>query len=78
MVSEILPQISYMTLMKGFLNLSFFIMCASVVINLVVGALDRQGRVEAGDLLDRRCRSIFPLTYFGLMGLMSGAAFVFY
>ena len=77
-MSEILPQISYMTLMNGFLNLSFFIMCTTVVINLVVGALDRQGRVEAGDLLDRRCRSIFPLTYFGLMGLMLGAAFVFY
>ena len=77
-VSEILPQISYMTLMNGFLNLSLFTMCASVVINLVVGALDRQGRAEAGDLLDRRCRSIFPLTYFGLMGLMLGAAFVFY
>ena len=77
-VSEILPHISYMTFMNGFLNLSFFIMCATVVINLVVGALDRQGRAEAGDLLDRRCRSIFPITYFGLMGLMLGAAFVFY
>ena len=73
-----MPQISYVTLMNGFLNLSLFTMCASVVINLVVGALDRQGRAEAGDLLDRRCRSIFPLTYFGLMGLMLGAAFVFY
>ena len=35
-VSEILPHISYMTLMHGFLNLSFLIMCATVVINLVV------------------------------------------
>ena len=77
-MSEILPQISYMTLMNGFLNLSFFIMCTTVVINLVVGALDRQGRVEAGDLLDRRCRSVFPLTYFGLMALMLGAALMFY
>ena len=77
-VSEILPHISYVTLMNGFLNLSFVIMCATVVINLVVGALDRQGRVEAGDLVDRRCRWIFPLTYFGLIGLIVGAAFVFY
>jgi len=75
-VSEILPHISYMTLMNGFLNFSFFIMCATVVINLVVGALDRQGREEAGDLVDRRCRWIFPLTYFGLTMLMVGAAFV--
>lgn len=77
-VSEILPHISYMTLMNGFLNLSFAIMCATVVINLVVGALDRQGRVEVGDLVDHRCRWIFPLTYFGLMALMVGAAFVLY
>jgi hypothetical protein len=77
-VSEILPQISYVTLMNGFLNLSFFIMCATVVINLVVGALDRQARTEAGDLVDRRCRWIFPVTYFGLMVLMVGAAFVLY
>jgi hypothetical protein len=77
-VSEILPHISYVTLMNGVLNLSFFIMCATVVINLVVGALDRQGKVEAGDLVDRRCRWIFPLTYFGLTGLMFGVAFVFF
>jgi len=77
-VSEILPHISYLTFMNGFLNLSFFIMCATVVINLVVGAYDRQGRAEAGDLVDRRCRWIFPLTYFGLTGLMFGAAFVFF
>jgi hypothetical protein len=77
-VSEILPHISYMTLMNGFLNLSFFIMCATVVINLVVGALDRQGREEAGNLVDRRCRWIFPLTYFGLTALMVGVTFVFF
>jgi len=77
-VSEILPHISYVTLLNGFLNLSFFIMCATVVINLVVGARDRQGRVEAGDLVDRRCRWIFPLTYFGLTGVMFGVAFVFF
>jgi hypothetical protein len=67
-----------MTLMNGFLNLSFLLMCATVVINLVVGAFDRRGREEAGDLVDRRCRRIFPLTYFGLMGLMVGVAFVFF
>lgn len=77
-VSEILPQISYMTLMHGFLNLSLFIMCVTVVINLVVGALDRQGRSEAGDRVDRRCRWIFPLTYFGLILMMVGVTFVFF
>ena len=70
MLSDILPRISYITLTNGFLNLSFFIMCASVVINLWVGVLDRQGKYAEGDLLDRRCRWIFPLTYFGLILVM--------
>jgi hypothetical protein len=77
-VSEILPHISYMTLMHGFLNLSLLIMCATVVINLAVGALDRQGKSEAGDRVDRHCRWIFPLTYVGLTLLMVAVTFVFF
>jgi hypothetical protein len=67
-----------MTLMHGFLNLSLFIMCATVVVNLVVGALDRRGRTDAGDLVDRRCRWIFPITYFGLILVMVGVTFTFF
>lgn len=77
-VSEIQPDISYVTLMHGFLNLSLLIMCATVVINLTVGALDRQGRSEVGDTIDRRCRWIFPITYFGINLLMVGVAFTFF
>jgi hypothetical protein len=77
-VGEIMPQISYTTLMHGFLNLSFFIICATVVVNLVVGKLDEVGKSEAGNRIDRRCRWIFPLSYFGLNLLMAGAAFVFF
>ncbi|MDH3842511.1 MAG: hypothetical protein OES69_01130 [Myxococcales bacterium] len=77
-VSEISPHISYMTLMQGFLSLSFLIMCATVVINLVVGKLDQAGRSEAGDRIDYRCRWIFPLTYFGLILVMVATAFVFF
>ena len=75
-VSEIQPRISYLTLMNGFLNMSFLIMCASAVINLWVGSLDRQGRTAAGDLIDRRCRWIFPVVYSGLLLFVSGMAFV--
>jgi len=77
-VSDIQPDISYVTLMHGFLNLSFFIMCATVVINLWVGALDRRGLSEAGDRIDRRCRWIFPGIYFGLNLVMLAAAFVLF
>ncbi len=69
MVSGILPQISYVTWMTGFLNISFWIMCATVVVNLVVGAADKNGNFVRGDLIDRRCRWIFPTVYFGLLSL---------
>jgi Neurotransmitter-gated ion-channel ligand binding domain len=76
--SDQLPHISYVTLMHGFLNLSFLTMCATVVINLVVGALDKQGKLELGDRIDRICRWAFPLAYFGLLSVMFGVAILFY
>ncbi len=78
MLSEQLPRISYVTLMHAFLTLSFLTMCATVVINVLVGTLDQRGKVELGDRVDRRCRWIFPFTYFGLILSMVGAAFVFF
>lgn len=77
-MSEHLPRISYVTLMHAFLNLSFLTMCATVVITLVVGALDQRGKGELGDRIDRRCRWGFPLAYFGLMLVMVGVAMVFF
>ena len=76
MLSEILPRISYLTLTNGFLNMSFFVMCASVVVNLWVGSLDRRGQTATGDRIDRRCRWIFPVVYFGLLLLVAGLTFV--
>jgi hypothetical protein len=76
--SEQLPRISYFTLMHGFLNLSFLTMCATVVINLVVGALDKRGKFERGDRIDRRCRWGFPPAYFGLLLVMLGVALLFF
>ena len=77
-MSEILPRIAYPTLMNAFLNLSFLAMVGTVVINLVVGALDQQGRSEVADRIDRRCRWIFPLAYFGFNLLAFGAAFLLF
>lgn len=77
-MSDVLPRISYVTVMHGFLSLSFLTMCATVVINLVVGVLDQRGKQELGDRIDRRCRWMFPLGYFGLIFLMLGLAKVFF
>lgn len=69
MFGDILPKISYTTLIHAFLFISFVIMAASVGINLLVARMDRSGRSELGDRIDRRCRIYFPLAYFGLNGL---------
>ena len=77
-MSEGMPHISYVTFMHGLLSLSFLTMCATVVINLVVGALDQRGELERGDRIDRRCRWMFPLAYFGLILVMGGVAVLFF
>jgi len=63
MFSEGLPKISYLTVLMAFMVISFILMCASVLINLRVAALDNSGRSMEGDRLDRRCRYLFPITY---------------
>jgi len=78
MVSSIMTQISYVTLMHGFLYYSFLLMCATVVVNLVVGNYDRRGDFERGDLIDRRCRWAFPLAYVILSSIVVVLAFFFY
>jgi hypothetical protein len=66
-VGDLLPHVSYITVMHAFLNFSFFVMCGTVVINLIVGACDKNGKTDLGDLIDRRCRWIFPIAYLCLL-----------
>ena len=77
-MSEILPRIAYVTWMNAFLNISFLTMVGTVVINLVVGTLDQQGWSEVADRIDRRCRWIFPLTYFVFILIAFGVAFLLF
>jgi hypothetical protein len=62
--------------MNEFLNLSFLLMCATVVINLYVAYADRRG-TDVGDRIDRQCRWIFPLVYFGLNAIAVVVTFFF-
>lgn len=76
-MSEILPRISYVTLINdGFLAISFFIMTMTVLVNLRVGYLDRGGNSLAGDRLDLHCRWIFPLVYFSSLAVIAVIAFL--
>jgi hypothetical protein len=74
-MSEILPRIASITWI-GFLNISFLTIVGAVSINLWVGVLDKQVRSDVAHRVDRRCRWIFPLTYFSLILLASGVAFL--
>jgi hypothetical protein len=66
-VGDIMPRISYPTLLNTFINISFYTMCAAAVVNLVVGAADKAGHHRRGERIDHRCRVIFPLAYFGMI-----------
>ncbi|MGD9724136.1 MAG: hypothetical protein AB7O59_22830 [Pirellulales bacterium] len=70
----IVPNVSYVTVMNGFLNFSFLLMCATVLINLYVGAAGH----ERGERIDRHCRWIFPLTYIGLNAVALTVALLFF
>ena len=77
-LGDILPHISYLTPVNVFVNVSFMIMCASIVVNLVVGEFNRSNRTAEADILDRRCRKIFPIAYATLLlGTMVFFAIVF-
>jgi hypothetical protein len=75
-MNDILPRIAYMTWINGFLNFSFLMMVGTVLINLAVGGLEQQGKAEVAHRVDHLCRWIFPLTYFGLILILFGVAFL--
>lgn len=75
-VGDLLPHVSYVTLMHAILNFSLFLMCATVVVNLVVGACDRHGKSSLGDLIDHHCRWIFPIAYLFSISFAGAVAFL--
>lgn len=76
-MSQSLPQIAYPTLMHAFLYLSFLVMCATVVVNLAVGAMDKRQNFAMGDRIDYACRWIFPIGYLGILVTLGVIAAVF-
>jgi hypothetical protein len=76
-MSQSLPQIAYPTLMHAFLYLSFLVMCATVVVNLVVGSMDKRQNFAMGDRIDYTCRWLFPAAYVGILAALGVLALVF-
>jgi hypothetical protein len=77
-MNDILPRIAYPTWINGFLNVSFLLMVGTVIVNLVVGGLDKHGRHDISHRVDHLCRWIFPLSYFGLIVILFGVAFLLF
>lgn len=77
-LGDILPRFSYVTLINAFLNFSFFVMCATIVVNLVVGELDKSGHSERSNRLDRTCRWMFPVIYGAMLAFAVAIAFLFF
>lgn len=73
MFSAGLPKIAYITVLMSFMIISFLTMCASVVVNLRVAALDNAGRSAEGNRVDWHCRYLFPLAYI-LINVTVGSA----
>lgn len=78
MLSDFMPHISYVTFVNAFISISFILMSATAAINLVVCLCDRHGHYEKGDIIDRRCRWIFPITHVSLILIVTLVLFFRY
>ncbi|MEI8212437.1 MAG: hypothetical protein WCI02_09830 [Planctomycetota bacterium] len=65
-ISDLLPQVSEVTLTHAFLNGSLLMMLGTAIVNLVVSTWEKQQR--PGRWLDVTCRWLFPSIYLGLIG----------
>jgi hypothetical protein len=74
-VNDAMPGIAYFTLMTAFLYSTYLVLAVGVIVNLVVSKLDRSGRRELGDRVDRTCRWAVPAGFLGANAL-SAAYFV--
>lgn len=63
-ISDILPRVSYFTLMDSFLSISFFIMLLTMLESVYVNNLDLVEESAQAKKLDMVSRIAFPLIYF--------------
>ncbi|MFN7731118.1 MAG: hypothetical protein ACK5OB_04395 [Pirellula sp.] len=66
-ISDLLPQISYVTLTHVFLNASLLVMFATAIMNLTVYLYEKRG--HSSHWIDVLCRWGFPSFYLGAIGL---------
>ena len=71
LISENLPNISYLTLMDAILSLSFVIIALTVAENIVINGLNVAHQKLLAVKLDRICRLAFPTIYVVLLFALS-------
>ena len=72
---DTLPQISYFTLINGFVYVGYITMAAMVIMNIRIFLLQRRGEAGVAASLDRVSRWAFPMAFI-ILNLASG--FYFY
>jgi hypothetical protein len=77
-VNDMMPGIAYFTLMSGFLYSTYLVLAVGVLVNLSVSKLDRSGRRELGDRLDRTCRWAVPAGFLGVNAMTAAYFLTFY
>ena len=66
-MGEAVPHVAYFTLMQGFLMMSFLIMAATVVVNVLVGMANAAGDEARALRIDKRSRWLFPVLWIALV-----------
>ena len=70
-IQENIPEISYFTLMDGFIVTSFILLALTVVVCIVVEKLEAAGRETLATRINHSCRWVFPFTYVLVLVLLS-------
>ncbi len=70
-IQDSIPSISYITLIDCFIIVTFFSLAATVIISIVVDKLNKSGREQMGDNIDRISRWAFPSLYFSMSLLIT-------
>ena len=67
-VAASIPRVSYLTILDKFILLSVVMIASTLVVSVTVDGLKSRGR--DGDAVDRICRWVFPLAYYGTIAFV--------
>jgi hypothetical protein len=70
-ISEALPRHIYNTFMDAIVLFSFIVMTLTIMENIIVNNLHLGDRAETATRIDKVCRYVFPVLYFGGIGFLA-------